>query len=98
MDGDGHFTQIYTAATFGQENDLPVVGGFNGNGVDEIGVYHDGTWIIDANGNLEIDARDKVFKLGGPEDVLVVGDWNGDGADDVGVYEQVATNVAVVSQ
>ena len=35
--------------------DMPVVGDFNGDGVDEIGVYRDGTWYIDTNGNGMID-------------------------------------------
>ena len=75
--GDGRFT-------FGQAGDLPVVGDFNGDGVDEIGVYRDGKWIIDTNGNRQIDAHDKVFELGEAGDKPVVGDWNGDGIDDPG--------------
>ena len=63
-----------------------MVGDFNGDGVDEIGVYRDGKWIIDTNGNRQIDAQDKVFELGGAGDKPVVGDWNGDGTDDPGVY------------
>jgi serine-aspartate repeat-containing protein C/D/E len=65
-----------------------VVGDFNGDGVDEIGVYRHGQWIIDTNGNRQIDAHDTVFTLGGddPNAVPVVGDWDGDGTDDPAIY------------
>jgi hypothetical protein len=63
-----------------------VVGDFNGDGVDDIGVYRNGKWIIDTNGNHRVDATDKVFELGGAGDKPVVGDWNDDGTDDPGVY------------
>ena len=70
---------------------MPVVGDFNGDGVDEIGVYRAGQWIIDTNGNRQLDAQDKVFELGGAGDKPVVGDWNDDGTDDPGVYQPGAT-------
>ena len=63
-----------------------MVGDFNGDGVDEIGVYRDGQWIIDTNGNRQIDAHDTVFALGEAGDTPVVGDWDGDGTDDPGTY------------
>ena len=74
-------------AAFGQAGDMPVVGDFNGDGIDEIGIFRDGKWIIDTNGNRELDAQDKVFELGGAGDQPVVGDWNDDGTDDPGVYQ-----------
>ena len=52
----------------------------------KLGVYRDGTWYIDTNGNGVIDAEDQVFQLGGPGDQPVVGDWNGDGTSEPGVY------------
>ena len=66
--------------------DRPVVGDFNHDGIDEVGVYRDGQWHLDTNGNHQLDAQDKVFTLGGPGDVPVVGDFYGDGTDQVGVY------------
>ena len=66
---------------------MPVVGDFDGDGIDEIGVFRDGKWIIDTNHNRELDAQDKVFELGGAGDQPVVGDWNDDGTDDPGVYQ-----------
>ena len=65
---------------------LAVEPGVRGDGVDEIGVYRGGQWIVDTNGDRQMDAKDKVFELGGAGDKPVVGDWNDDGTDDPGVY------------
>jgi hypothetical protein len=62
------------------------VGDFNNDGVDEIGLYRDGTWQIDMNRDDRLDAHDKVFELGGPDDKPVVGDFDGDGTDEPGLY------------
>ena len=88
MDRDGQRLPLRPA-----DGDLPVVGDFNGDGIDELGVYRDGTWYIDTNNDRVLDAHDKLFELGGPGDVPVVGDWNGDGIDEPGVYH-AGSNVA----
>ena len=36
---------------FGAPNDLPVAGDWNGDGRDEIGVYRQGIWYFDRDGN-----------------------------------------------
>ncbi|MFM9116910.1 MAG: hypothetical protein ACKOU6_12210, partial [Planctomycetota bacterium] len=59
---------------------------FDGDGIDEIGVYRAGVWYVDTNHNHQLDAHDRVFQLGGPSDTPVVGDWNGDGKDEPGIY------------
>ena len=71
---------------FGEPGDHPIVGDFDGDGIDEIGVFRQGVWIIDINHNHQIDSQDRVLKLGGRDDLPVVGDWNGDGTDEPGIY------------
>ena len=71
---------------FGAVGDIPVVGDFNGDGVDEIGVYRGTQFIMDTNRNHRIDDGDKVVSA--PRGKPVVGDWDGDGVDDVGVVEE----------
>ena len=66
---------------------LPVVGDFNGDGIDELGVYKLGRWYLDTNGDHHINALDRVYELGGPDDLPVVGDWDGDGVEEPGVYQ-----------
>ena len=43
---------------------MPVVGDFNGDGIEEIAIFRDGKWIIDTNGNRQIDAADRVIEFG----------------------------------
>src|SRR5205823_724902 len=75
---------------YGEPGDMPVAGDWNGDGVDKVGVYRGGKWILDTNNNHRIDAQDKVFELGGAGDKPVVGDWNDDGTDDPGVFHPTA--------
>ncbi len=77
-----HAHRMYFGTTAG----LPVAGDFNGDGFAEQGMFVDGRWFIDLNGNGKWDAADLQLTLGRPGDLPVVGDWDGDGKADVGVY------------
>ena len=88
--GDGQATDQDQGFQFGQPGDVPVVGDWNGDGVDDLGVYRGGTWYLDTDGNHTLDAHDQVFKLGRPSDMPVAGDWNGDGRDEPGIYRRAA--------
>ena len=75
---------------FGEPNDLPVVGDWDGDGTDVIGVFRgDNIWLLDANGNGRWDGTaggDLRYEFGASGDIPVVGDWDGDGRDEIGVY------------
>lgn len=71
---------------YGASQDRPVVGDWNGDGVATIGLFRDGRWQLDTNGNGRIDDEDQSFHFGQPGDLPVVGDWNGDGIDDLAIY------------
>lgn len=71
--------------TFGPAAGTPVAGDFNGDGFDEIGMFLDGRWFIDLNGNGRWDEGDLWAKLGAAGDLPVVGDWDRDGKADIGV-------------
>ena len=75
-----------TAVAFGIPGGVPVVGDFNGDGVDEIGIYFKGEWLLDLNGNRRWDGDDLWAQLGSQGDRPIVGDWDGDGKDDIGVF------------
>jgi hypothetical protein len=75
-----------TTVAFGIPGAIPVVGDFNGDGVDEIGIYYQGEWLLDLNGNHRWDGDDLWAALGSRGDLPIVGDWDGDGKDDIGVY------------
>jgi subtilisin family serine protease len=76
----------------GLTNAFPVVGDWNGTGVKrQIGVYWNGSWYLDMNGNGAWDgpSTDRYypdFGRGLTGAIPVVGDWNGNGRSKVGVY------------
>ena len=73
----------------GEAGWTPIVGDWNGGGTTKIGVFKNGVWYLDYNGNAIWDAgSDTVltFGLTTPDFVPVVGDWNGDKKTDVGFY------------
>jgi hypothetical protein len=73
-------------AVFGLPDGIPVAGDFNGDGVDEIGIYRRGHFFLDLNGNGRWDDEDLWAWLGDQFDLPVTGDWNGDGKDDIGIF------------
>ena len=56
------------------------------NSRTQIGIYQNGVWYLDYNGNGKWDIGiDKVYNFGAPGWTPVVGDWNGDGKVEIGV-------------
>ncbi len=77
---------VEATAPFGVSTDTPVVGDWNGDGIDDVGVRRNHLFFLDSNANNVWDAGvDEVFPFGIDTDTPVIGDWNGDGIDDVGV-------------
>jgi PKD repeat protein len=76
-------------ASFGTVGDLPTRGDWNGNSLDEIGVFRTpGVWILDTNGNYIWDGpiTDMMFGFGAVGDQPVVGDWTRDGITKIGLF------------
>jgi protocatechuate 3,4-dioxygenase beta subunit len=71
---------------FGIRGGIPVSGDFDGDGIYEVGVFIDGRWYIDLNGNGIWDKGDLYAKLGRHGDKPVTGDWDGDGKTDIGIF------------
>ena len=71
---------------FGIEHGIPVTGDFNGDGFTEVGVFAEGQWFIDLNGDGNWDENDLWAQLGHQGDLPVTGDWDGDGKADIGIY------------
>ncbi len=73
---------------FGRPADLPVVGDWNGDGITSIGIFREGKWLLDANGDGSWNEQDQQFRYGRKGDAGIVGDWDGDGITDVGIYRK----------
>ncbi len=88
---DGESTDKMYSFGAGLPDAIPVVGDWDGKGSTKIGIYSDGVWYLDVNGNGQWDGEptDKIasFGVGLTDAVPVVGDWNGDGPTKIGVYQ-----------
>jgi len=62
---------------------IPVVGDFNGDGIDKIGLYVDGVWYLDTTGDFTFNER---IEFGERGDYPVVGDFDGSGIAQLAVY------------
>jgi hypothetical protein len=72
------------AINYGRSGDYPVVGDWDGDGDDTIGVYRNGSFYLRNSNTLGV--ADMVFPFGQPGDQPIAGDWDGDGDDTIGVY------------
>ena len=77
---------VRTVAHFGMEEGIPIAGDFNGDGLAEIGIFFEGQWFLDLDGDGIWNESDLWARLGHELDLPVVGDWDGDGKDDIGIY------------
>ena len=71
---------------YGSATDTPVAGDWNGDGIRNIGVFNNGGWVLDSDGDGRLTDADKRVELGAAGDTPVVGDFDGDGVDELGVY------------
>jgi hypothetical protein len=71
---------------YGVPGDVPVVGDWNGDGIDSIGVFRKGRWHLDMDGDGRWSTSDRVANFGQADDIPIVGDFNGDGIDEIGFY------------
>lgn len=82
---DGYYT------SFGSTNEIPIVGDWNGNGIDDIGTFNksgaSGKFYLDYNENRSFDGCtiDRCYTFGYSTDIPIVGDWDGNGKTKIGV-------------
>jgi uncharacterized delta-60 repeat protein len=87
---DGPVTDALLTFGGGLTGAIPVVGDWNGDGRSKVGVYYEGYWYIDTNGNGQWDGSptDTLIAFGGgvPNAVPIAGDWTGDGASKISIF------------
>lgn len=92
--------------TFGQAGDRPIAGDWDGDAVDEVGVFRTtnigGTFLLRKTTKTTIrpcgfcnpititTVATESHDFGGPGDLPVTGDWDGDGKDTIGVFHPAA--------
>ncbi len=100
MNGNGRWDRVAGGDTFRdfgsatlRPGAAPVTGDWDGNGTDDLGLYHDGAFYLDMNGNGTWDhvAGGDTFRDFGsailrPVATPVTGDWDGNGTDDLGLH------------
>jgi parallel beta-helix repeat protein len=87
LDNSGGSADMSVA--FGEPDDLPVIGDWDGDGDDNIGLYRPGSTTgvfyldIDNDGGIADIVTPEYGDLG---DIPIAGDWDGDSDDNIGVY------------
>ncbi len=71
---------------YGERQDVPLAGDWNGDSIRTIGIFNDGNWQIDLNGDGRFDYEDAEFTFGRAGDIPLVGDFDGDGIEEVAIY------------
>ena len=84
--GAGRADVIDHVFHYGVPGDTPIAGDWNGDGIRTIGVFRDGAWQLDTDGDGRLTDADESYQFGAAGDLPAVGDWNGDGSDDLGVF------------
>jgi hypothetical protein len=63
------------------------VGDWTGSGATRTGLFINGTWYLDVNGDGQwVAGTDQVFSFGQAGDIPVVGDWSASGKSSLGVF------------
>jgi hypothetical protein len=75
---------------YGNPGDIVILGDWNHTGTVKVGVFRNGLWILDWNGNGVLDSGDRQFMFGQTGDTPLVGDWNGTGIIKAGLFRQGA--------
>ncbi|WP_197356594.1 SdrD B-like domain-containing protein [Aureliella helgolandensis] len=84
-DGEARADLIDHVFRFGSGKDIAVSGDFNGDGIATIGVFRDGQWRLDVNGDGKLTSDDEQHEFGAEGDLPLVGDFDGDGIEELAI-------------
>ncbi len=94
LNGNGAWDGTPTDAMYyfggGVDGAIPVTGDWTGDGKTKIGIYANGIWYLDLNGNGAWDGTptDAMYSFGGGVTgaIPVTGDWTGSGTTKIGIF------------
>jgi hypothetical protein len=81
-DSVGNVTTFY----YGNPSDKPIVGDWNGDGIQTVGLYRQSTGFVYLRNSNTSGNADVTFFAGNPGDIPIAGDFNGNGFDTVSLY------------
>ena len=85
-DGAGGLGPADYSFVFGDPGDRPVVGDFDGDGTDTIGLHRPSTGFFYYRDSNSSGVAHRSFYYGDPGDRIIAADWSGDGVDTVGLF------------
>lgn len=80
--GTGEATTFF----YGIPGDVPLLGDWDCDGVDTVGMYRPSSGFVYLRNSNDFGLADLSFFYGIPGDIPLVGDWNNDGCDTLAVY------------
>jgi hypothetical protein len=83
-----HVSSYVASTLYGNATDIAITGDWTASGTKTIGIFRNGTWILDTNGNGILDGTDKTIAFGQAGDIPVLGDWRGTGQIALGLFRQ----------
>ena len=79
-------TGAVTSFYFGNPGDYPIMGDWNCNGIDTVGMYRQSNGLVYLRNTNTQGSHDIRFFFGNPGDIPIVGDFNNNGCDTVSIY------------
>ncbi len=71
---------------YGIPGDIPLVGDWDCDGDDTVGMFRPGNGFVYLRNSNDIGPADITFWYGIGGDIPIAGDWDGDGCDSIGIY------------
>ncbi|MBT8200276.1 MAG: hypothetical protein KJO36_07150 [Acidimicrobiia bacterium] len=75
-----------TSFFYGNPGDIPVIGDWDGDGVETVGMYRQSNGFVYLRNSNNTGVGEIQFTLGIAGDIPLAGDFNGDGKDTISVY------------
>ncbi|MFO7549235.1 MAG: hypothetical protein R6X29_10270 [Acidimicrobiia bacterium] len=87
-----------TSFYYGNPGDVPMMGDWNGDGIDTPGLYRPSDGYVYLRNSNTQGVADVRFYFGNPGDIPLAGDFDGDGLDTVSLYRPSEGRVYIVNR